>query len=319
MPTVAAALPTLPEQAERLIELDVHRTAGLPAERLRTVPNDAGSLLVVHPDLAPASALVPLLRLNGKPGFVVTDMADVDEFMAIAAVRLPGAPVYVVRDPDRGDAMANWSPDEALPAITDAGRTPLTLTEGLHWLLQRPDVLARGRCFMTIASRRRKPDGSLDARTPAVWISNGTGRDGPTNRNAPKVGWCWAGIGTRGSDSPRPVCDSPSTDRRSAAPLSAEPYGCGHRDGPKCTSQLWRSTRTPCAASTNGRTASSHATGSDAKTTWPVGRALNLDPGMAAWTALPHRGGAVTSLAPQVISTGARSQRPACAGRVRAR
>jgi Family of unknown function (DUF5701) len=35
--------------------------------------------------------------------------------------------------------------------------------------------------------------GSLDARTPAVWISNGTGRDGPANRDAPKVGWCWAG------------------------------------------------------------------------------------------------------------------------------
>ena len=193
MPTVAAALPTLPEQAERLIELDVHRTAGLPAERLRTVSDDADSLLVVHPDLAPASALVPLLRLNGKPGFVVTDMVDLDEFTPIAAVRLPDTPVYVVRDPDRGDAKANWSPDEALPAIADAGRTPLTLTEGLHWLLQRPDVLARGRCFMTIASRRRKPDGSLDARTPAVWISNGTGGDGPTNRNAPKVGWCWAG------------------------------------------------------------------------------------------------------------------------------
>jgi Family of unknown function (DUF5701) len=46
---------------------------------------------------------------------------------------------------------------------------------------------------MTIASRRRKSGGTLDARTPAVWISNGTGRDGPANRNAPKVGWCWAG------------------------------------------------------------------------------------------------------------------------------
>jgi hypothetical protein len=46
---------------------------------------------------------------------------------------------------------------------------------------------------MTIGSRRRKPGGSLDARTPAVWISNGTGRDGRANHNAPKVGWCWAG------------------------------------------------------------------------------------------------------------------------------
>jgi hypothetical protein len=46
---------------------------------------------------------------------------------------------------------------------------------------------------MTIGSRLRKVNGTLDARTPALWISNGTGRDGPANRNAPKLGWCWAG------------------------------------------------------------------------------------------------------------------------------
>ena len=193
MPSATTALPTLSEQAKRLIELDIHRIAGLPADRLRDVPERAGSLLVVQPDFVPASALAPLLRVNDKPGFVVTDMSDVDEFTPIAAVKLPDAPLYLIRDLDRGDAMANCSPDEALSAICDAGRTPLTLTEGLHWLLQRPDVLDRGRCFMTIASRHRKPGGSLDARTPAVWISNGTGRDGPANRNAPKVGWCWAG------------------------------------------------------------------------------------------------------------------------------
>jgi hypothetical protein len=193
VPSIATALPSLSEQTERLIELDVHRIAGLPADRLRNVPDSERSLLVVHPELAPASALVPLLRVNGKPAFVVTDMSDVDDFTPIQSVKLPDAPLYVIRDLDRGDAMANWSPDEALPAIADAGRTPMTLTEGLHWLLQRPDVLARGRCFMTIGSRRPRPGGSLDARTPAVCISNGTGRDGPANRNAPKVGWCWAG------------------------------------------------------------------------------------------------------------------------------
>ncbi len=193
MPSVITALPSLAEQAQRLIELDVHRIAGLSADRLRNLPDRSGSLLVVHPDLASASALAPLLRADDKPGFVVTDMADVDKFTPISAVRLPDAPLYLIRDVDRGDAMANWSPDEALPAIADAGRTPLTLTEGLHWLLQRPDALVRGHCFMTIGARRRKPDGLLDARTPAVWISNGTGRDGPANRNAPKVGWCWAG------------------------------------------------------------------------------------------------------------------------------
>ncbi|CAM5317275.1 hypothetical protein SGRIM119S_07617 [Streptomyces griseorubiginosus] len=88
---------------------------------------------------------------------------------------------------DRGDHMTNWSPDEALPALTKEDRTPLLLTEGVHWVLQQPEALERNRCFMTIGSRLRKADGSLDARTPAIWISNGTGRDGRERRNAPKV------------------------------------------------------------------------------------------------------------------------------------
>jgi Family of unknown function (DUF5701) len=177
------------------MSLGVHHSAGLSAEWLRKATSGSSGeagLLAIHPDLAPASVLVKALNVNGRPGFVVSDMSDVDEFTPISSIEMPSAPVYLVRDLDRGDAMANWSPDEALPAIADADRTPLTLTEGLHWVLQLPEVLERGHCFMTIGSRR-KVDGALDSRTPAVWISNGTGRDGPANRNAPKVGWCWAG------------------------------------------------------------------------------------------------------------------------------
>jgi len=188
--------PSLSEQAERLIQLGVHRIAGLAADRVREAsrrPVGEPALLVVHHRVAPASRLTPLLSRRDKPGFVVSDMSDVDDFSPIESIDVPDAPLYLLYDLDRGDAMANWSPDEALPAITDAGRTPLTLTEGLHWLLQRPDVLERGHCFMTIGSRLRKPSGAVDARTPAVWISNGTGRDGSANRDAPKVGWCWAG------------------------------------------------------------------------------------------------------------------------------
>ena len=48
-------------------------------------------------------------------------------------------------------------------------------------------------CFLTIGSRPVKAGGRLDARTPALRISNGTGRDGAARRHAPKVGWCWAG------------------------------------------------------------------------------------------------------------------------------
>ncbi|MER5442875.1 DUF5701 family protein [Streptomyces sp. NPDC002790] len=200
-PTPAAGLPPLPSpaaQAERLIGLGVHDTAGLAADDVRAFAEKAAAqdgdvLLVVHPDRAPASALAPLLRRGDKPGFVVVDMPDVDRFTPLGSVDVPDAPLYLVARPDRGDDMANWSPDEALPALTERGRTPLLLTEGIHWLLQQPEALERNRCFMTIGSRLPKANGTLDARTPAIWISNGTGRDGRERRDAPKVGWCWAG------------------------------------------------------------------------------------------------------------------------------
>lgn len=191
-----STLPPLHDQAERLISLGIQHRTRLTVEGFRTAAlrlRDGVGLLAIRHDLAPASVLAAALTVNGRKGFVVSDMTDVDEFLPIPSVDLPAAPVYLVRDLNRGDEMANWSPDEALPAIEESGRTPLTLTEGLHWLLQQPEVLERGHCFMTIGSRRHKPDGRLDARTPAVWLSNGTGRDGPANRDAPKVGWCWAG------------------------------------------------------------------------------------------------------------------------------
>ncbi|GEB55844.1 DUF5701 family protein [Streptomyces gardneri] len=197
-------LPSLAAQAERLIELGVHEIAGVSADALRTFASEAaeaveaaegddgGALLAVHPDRAPASALAPLLRRADKPGFVVVDMPDVDDF-APSGIELPDAPFYLVTGVDRGDRMSNWSPDEALPALTEEKRTPLVLTEGIHWVLQQPAALERNLCFMTIGSRLRKANGAMDARTPAIWISNGTGRDGRERRDAPKVGWCWWG------------------------------------------------------------------------------------------------------------------------------
>ncbi|MFJ4717057.1 DUF5701 family protein [Streptomyces sp. NPDC088785] len=197
---VVPPLPSPTAQAERLVELGVHEIAGLGADAVRDFARsaeDAGRenvLLAVHPDRAPASALAPLLRRDGRPGFVVVDMTDVDLFAPADAVTdLPDAPLYLVDRPDRGDEMANWSPDEALSALVGRGRTPLLLTEGLHWVLQQPAALERNHCFMTIGSRLRRANGSLDARTPAIWISNGTGRDGRERRGAAKIGWCWAG------------------------------------------------------------------------------------------------------------------------------
>ena len=195
MPSAPAPLPSLGDQAGRLVGSGLHEQAGLTAAEVHAAA-DAGSgnaLLVMHPGRVPASALAPLLLREGKPGFVVEDMTDVDEFTPIGTAAPPASPLYLLHDVNRGDHMANWSPDEALPAIAVARRSPLTLTEGIHWLLQQPEALERNHCFMTIGSRLRRPDGTLDARTPGLWISNGTGRDGRARRHAPKVGWCWAG------------------------------------------------------------------------------------------------------------------------------
>lgn len=196
MTTAVRVLPPVAQQADRLIALGVHRIAGVSTAELRSAATgfaDQDGLLVLHPDRAPASGLAPLIEHGGKRGFVVVDMLDVDDFRPIDGAAPPDGIAYLVTDLDRGDHLANWSPDEALPEVLQSGRTPLTLAEGLHWLLQDAGALERGRCFMTIGSRLRKRNGALDSRTPALWISNGTGRDGPGNRNAPKVGWCWAG------------------------------------------------------------------------------------------------------------------------------
>lgn len=200
MPTTvdAAVFPSVCAQAARLLELGVHELADGVADALHAMARgdnegSGTSLLALHPDVVPASVLAPLLRRGDQPGFVVVDMADVDRFTPLDGVAVPDAPIYLVDALDRGDAMLNWSPDEALLAIAAHGRTPLLLSEGVHWLLQAPEVLERNRCFMTIGSRLRKSDGRLDARTPAIWISGGTGRDGRERRGAPKVGWCWAG------------------------------------------------------------------------------------------------------------------------------
>lgn len=184
-------------QVERLVELGVPALTGMSTQtfldRTASLSIDEDDVLVVHPDVVPAAALAPLLRLGDKQGFVVADMTDLDAFSPIPSVELPPGPFYVLRRVVRGDEMRNWSPDEALPEITGRARTPLTVSEGVCWLLQSPEQLEPNHCFMTIGSRKPAARGGLDARTPAIWISGGTGRDGKERRGAPKVGWCWAG------------------------------------------------------------------------------------------------------------------------------
>lgn len=186
---------TVFDQVRRLVDAGVADLADVSpsalvefAEHLSDAP---GAVVAVHPSLVPARQLATLLRRDDKPGFVVTDMTDLEDFTALEGIEIPDSPLYLLHDVERGDDMRSWSPNEALPAVAELGRTPLTVHEGISWLLQDPTLLEPNHCFMTIGSR--KPKGrDLDARTPAIWISGGTGRDGKANKGAPKLGWCWA-------------------------------------------------------------------------------------------------------------------------------
>jgi hypothetical protein len=129
-------LPNIRTQAETLVALGVHELAGWTARALLDAvepARDRHALFVIGPDLVSASALAPLLRVRGKRGFVVTDMSDVDAFDAV--VELPHTPAYVVDGLDRGDDMANWSPERSRPRpdggaahAADARRRPAMAT-----------------------------------------------------------------------------------------------------------------------------------------------------------------------------------------------
>lgn len=204
----------LVDQLDRLLDLGLADLAGVDEETLADRAEGealAGSgTLVVHPSLIRPSTLATLLQRKGKPGYVVPDMSDLCDFRPIDGVEVPLTPFYVLDGIDRGDDLRDWSPDEALPEIASRGRTPLTISEGISWLLQRPEMLEPNHCFMTIASRKPKKTGALDKRTPGIWIGGGSPRDGKERDGAPKVGWCWSGnrhswLGIASADGRRPL------------------------------------------------------------------------------------------------------------------
>ncbi|KYH43738.1 DUF5701 family protein [Branchiibius sp. NY16-3462-2] len=187
----------LTDDLDRLIALGLPILADLTDDQFRSLadglPDREGGTLMLHPDFIPAERLVPLLRgASGQPGFIVEDLTDLASFVTRPEVTLPDRSLYMAVDPQRGDELRNQSPDEAWPALVGAGRSPMTVHEGISWLLHRPELLEPNYCFMTIGTRRPKTNG-WDARTPALWISGGTGRDGRERTGAPKLGWCWAG------------------------------------------------------------------------------------------------------------------------------
>jgi hypothetical protein len=133
-------------------------------------------LLVVKDSLVPTVDAVARWRVGGKAGW--TDMeAELSGFKPIADVEVPAGPAYLLLDVDTGQDTLDVRPDDALPKIRAAGRSPLTIDEGVALVSQFPDVFKTHNAFQALGSRAQ------NKRVPSFWVSKG----------APRLGWCWAG------------------------------------------------------------------------------------------------------------------------------
>jgi hypothetical protein len=194
-------VPGIAAQVERLAELGVPTQFGLSEKSLRDFANQLDryptkALIVASGKPSNYSALTQLIQYRGKRGFVVVDFTDAADYEVFEgsdqhAVQMTENDWYLLVDPQRGDEFESASPSEALAEVTASNRVALSIVEGLMLAIQAPGMLERNHCYMTIASRKKKANGGFDARTPALWISNGTGRDAEENEDAPKLGWCW--------------------------------------------------------------------------------------------------------------------------------
>ena len=175
----------LERQATRLVALGFPQVADLVVplkERLGDLQAAATAsaipfVLVLHPRLAPPEACMALVEHSGRAGVVEMTPTEPAAFQPIDEVDVPDAPAYLAYGIDTGRETLNVTPDDALPLILQAGRSPLTIQEGIAVLIHRPGVLRSANAFSLLGSR------SGDRRVPALWISKGR----------PRLGWCWAG------------------------------------------------------------------------------------------------------------------------------
>ena len=127
------------------------------------------------PDL-PVVAVLEAAHMVGGAGFTTMEADDLARFRPLPELDVPAAP-YLLLDVDTGPDTLNVPPSEALPRITAAGRSPLTVAEGLSVLAAEPGVLRTRSCFSLLGSR------AGDKRVPALWVS----------ARRPRLGWCYQG------------------------------------------------------------------------------------------------------------------------------
>jgi hypothetical protein len=181
---------TFVEQVETLVRLGYPAMFSMPEQtfidslailesHVPTAPDDAAGqvpfAIVINSQRSPVEVTLPLAQRKGMAPVEKLYPKKPDDF--VPQIELPNGEAYLLIDIDRGADFLNITPDAAHLAITKAGRSPLTISEGVAVLTHAPDLLQPNMCFSLLASR------CGDKRVPALWLSEGR----------PKLGWCWAG------------------------------------------------------------------------------------------------------------------------------
>src|SRR5690606_21928089 len=121
--------------------------------------------------------LLPLIERRGLPAIERLYPRVVDDFAPLDSVPLPDGEAYLLLGVQRGAEYLNVTPDDALDAIVERGRSPLTIAEGVALLTHFPEFLQPNNCFSMLASR------ASDKRVPALWLA----RSGPSLVGAGQV------------------------------------------------------------------------------------------------------------------------------------
>jgi hypothetical protein len=131
--------------------------------------------VVVVPNLPVLDVLAGVHAVGGT-GFTTLEADDLARFRPLPGLDVPTSP-YLLLDVDTGADTLNQTPADVLPRLTAAGRSPLTVAEGVAALVSDPGVLRSRNCFSLLGSR------AGDKRVPALWVS----------ARRPRLGWCYQG------------------------------------------------------------------------------------------------------------------------------
>lgn len=172
----ALVMTGLPEAME-LAESCFRACAEPLRDLLPGVPDtgDRIPFVVVFPSL-PVVPVLETVHTVGGSGFTTMTDDDVARFRPLPELGVPAVP-YLLLDVDLGADTFDQPPGAVLPRLTAAGRSPLTIAEGLALLVSDPGALRSRNCFSLAGSR------AGDERIPAFWIS----------ARRPRLGWCYQG------------------------------------------------------------------------------------------------------------------------------